>query len=67
MDLKFTVDGDHLVGQATGQSAFPLQAANDSTFENRAAGIKLTFDLKNNRVILNQSGMQFDLLKKDDK
>ena len=67
MDLKFTVDGDHLVGQATGQSAFPLQAANDSTFENRAAGIKLTFDLKNNRVILNQSGMQFDFLKKDDK
>lgn len=67
MDLKFTVDGDHLVGQATGQAAFPLQAANDSTFENRAAGIKLTFDLKNNRVILNQSGMQFDFLKKDDK
>ena len=67
MDLKFTIDGDHLVGQATGQSAFPLQAANDSTFENRAAGIKLTFDLKNNRVILNQSGMQFDFLKKDDK
>ena len=67
MDLKFTVDGDHLVGQATGQSAFPLQAANDSTFENHAAGIKLTFDLKNNRVILNQSGMQFDFLKKDDK
>lgn len=65
MDLKFTVDGDHLVGQATGQSAFPLQAANDSTFENRAAGIKLTFDLKNNRVILNQSGMQFDFLKKE--
>ena len=65
MDLKFTVDGDHLVGQATGQSAFPLQAANDSTFENRAAGIKLSFDLKNNRVILNQSGMQFDFLKKE--
>ncbi|MBR5168914.1 MAG: serine hydrolase [Salinivirgaceae bacterium] len=65
MDLKFTIDGDHLVGQATGQSAFPLQAANDSTFENRAAGIKLTFDLKNNRVILNQSGMQFDFLKKE--
>ena len=65
MDLKFTVDGEHLVGQATGQSAFPLQAANDSTFENRAAGIKLTFDLKNNRVILNQSGMQFDFLKKE--
>ena len=65
MDLKFTIDGDHLMGQATGQSAFPLQAANDSTFENRAAGIKLTFDLKNNRVILNQSGMQFDFLKKE--
>lgn len=44
--VNVTVEGDHLVGQATGQGSFPLQPYANDTYGNESAGIKVQFDLK---------------------
>lgn len=61
--LKITISKKEniLMAQATGQPAFPLEAYEENKFKYDAAGIKLEFIPAENKMILRQSGMQFDL------
>jgi len=61
--LKITISKKEnvLMGQATGQPAFPLDPYEVDKFKFDAAGIKLEFIPAENKMILRQAGMQFDL------
>lgn len=63
LPLKLTVfvQENQLFAQGTGQSSFPLDAVNDSTFRFDAAGIKMTFS--GNTLLLNQGGAEFKMQK----
>ncbi len=63
--LKITIshEAGTLIAQATGQSAFPLEATDDHTFRFDRAGIVLTFDKKSESMTLEQNGMTFTLEK----
>jgi D-alanyl-D-alanine carboxypeptidase len=56
--LKITVtrDGSTLYAQATGQSAFPLEATAPDKFKFDPAGIAMEFDAAKNQMILKQRG-----------
>lgn len=58
--LKLTIklDGKQLTGQATGQSAFPLEALSANEFRFDAAGIVITFP-EPGKLNLKQGGMEF--------
>lgn len=56
LKLTFTKKNGVLMGQATGQSAFPLDATKENEFKFNAAGIVLTFDPANKQVTLKQGG-----------
>lgn len=64
--LKITITKDNLklFAQATGQSAFPLDATEKDKFEFLKAGIKLEFKPNENQMVLNQGGKKFTLSKK---
>lgn len=66
LPLKITITKDNLklFGQATGQSAFPLDATEKDKFEFLAAGIKLEFKPTENQMILYQGGSKFTFTKK---
>lgn len=53
-----------LFAQATGQSAFALEAIDSNNFEFKAAGIKLEFDKEKKQMILKQGGGTFVFTKK---
>ena len=59
--LKLTVmtDGGTLMAQATGQSAFPLEATAEDIFKFDPAGVVLEFDPAAHTVLLKQNGAQF--------
>ncbi|MDG4946190.1 beta-lactamase family protein [Weeksellaceae bacterium KMM 9713] len=59
----FTKDGN-LMAQATGQSAFPLEAFEKDKFRFIQAGIELEFETSKNEVTLKQGGAAY-LFKKD--
>jgi D-alanyl-D-alanine carboxypeptidase len=61
MPLKISVtkEGAKLMAQATGQSAFPLDATGTDKFEFLPAGIKLEFKPSENQMILKQGGGKF--------
>lgn len=65
LPLKITIskDGLQLSAQATGQSAFPLEAQEKNVFVFDKAGIKLTFDAEKQSMILHQGGREFELKK----
>jgi hypothetical protein len=48
-----------MMAQATGQSAFPLNAIAKDKFEFKRAGILLEFVPSEKKMILNQGGKQF--------
>ena len=62
--LKITVTKDNLklIAQATGQSAFPLDAIEKDKFEFLAAGLKLEFKPTENQMTLIQGGRKFVLV-----
>lgn len=64
--LKITVtkDATILMAQATGQSAFPLEATDKNKFEFAAAGIEMEFFPSENKMTLNQGGRKFTFTKK---
>jgi D-alanyl-D-alanine carboxypeptidase len=64
--LKITITNDtsKLFAQATGQSAFPLEATEKDCFEFSTAGIKLKFEPAKKEMELNQAGRKFILTKK---
>lgn len=64
--LKLTVkaEGSVLTAQATGQSAFPLEAVNETEFKFDAAGIRIIF-LDGEQLNIKQGGM--DIIMKKEK
>ncbi len=63
--LKITVTKDNrtLIAQATGQSAFPLEATEKDKFKFDQAGIVLEFNPAEKTMILQQGGGQFTFTK----
>jgi len=61
IDVK--LNNEVLEAQATGQSAFPLTAIDETTFEFKPAGIKMIFNKEVKTLTLNQAGREFVLLK----
>lgn len=61
LPLKITITRDHdtLMGQATGQSAFPLEAAGGDKFRFDQAGIVMEFNPAEKTMILIQGGGRF--------
>jgi D-alanyl-D-alanine carboxypeptidase len=64
LKITLTKDGSKLFAQATGQSAFPLDATEKDCFEFSTAGIKLKFQPAKKEMELNQAGRKFILTKK---
>ncbi|WP_338647878.1 serine hydrolase domain-containing protein [Flavobacterium sp. KS-LB2] len=64
MTITVTKDNLKLFAQATGQSAFPLEATEKDNFEFVAAGIKLEFRPNEKLMVLKQGGREFKLTKK---
>jgi D-alanyl-D-alanine carboxypeptidase len=63
--LKITIskNGNNLIAQATGQSAFPLDATDIDKFKFDQAGIKLEFNPNSKTMILLQGGGKFNFTK----
>ncbi|MHC1737933.1 MAG: serine hydrolase domain-containing protein [Ignavibacteriaceae bacterium] len=63
--LKITISKKEnvLMGQATGQPAFPLDPYEVDKFKFDSAGLKIEFVPVENKMILRQSGMQYELIK----
>ncbi|KAA5533550.1 beta-lactamase family protein [Taibaiella lutea] len=59
LKISVTKDGNKLIAQATGQSAFPLDATETDKFEFLQAGIKLEFLPAEKKMILKQGGGKF--------
>lgn len=56
MKITITKQGNMLVGQATGQSSFPLEPTAKNTFGFSRAGIIMEFNPEDSTMILKQSG-----------
>jgi len=63
LKITITKDGSTLVAQATGQSAFTLEASEKDKFKFDQAGVILEFNPANNTMILKQGGGQFTFKK----
>lgn len=65
LPFKITISQQNLIvtAQATGQSAFPLEAIDKTIFTFDRAGIKITFLPEKNALILSQSGREIELTK----
>lgn len=63
--LKITIskEKNKLIGQATGQSSFPLEAYEPNKFKFEQAGLKMEFMPDDNKMILRQGGGEFELKK----
>lgn len=61
LPLKITItkEGNTLMAQATGQSAFPLDAVTPTTFKFDQAGIRLEFNAEKKQFVLKQGGKEF--------
>lgn len=58
--ITITKDGTTLIAQGTGQSAFPLDAAEKNIFRFDTAGIVLEFDPAEKKMVLKQGGGVFN-------
>lgn len=65
--LKVTIskNGSGLVGQATGQSAFPLEAYEKDKFRFEPAALTIEFLPGDSKLILRQGGQDFELTRED--
>lgn len=63
MKITIVKEGNILTAQATGQSAFPLEAAEKDTFTFDQAGIILHFNVPEKALTLKQSGMTLTFVK----
>lgn len=61
--ITITQDGNTLFAQATGQSAFPLEASAKDQFKFDLANIVIEFKPSEKKLILKQSGMEIIFLK----
>ncbi len=64
LKIDVFIDNGNLMAQATGQSAFPLEAFDKDKFRFVQAGIELEFNVSENEMTLNQAGATY-LFKKD--
>ena len=64
LQISITKDNATLFAQATGQSAFPLEAITKNTFQFLAAGITIGFNPNEKQLILKQGAGTFTLTKK---
>ncbi|HLW62039.1 MAG TPA: serine hydrolase domain-containing protein [Flavobacterium sp.] len=64
LKITITKEGNSLTAQATGQSAFPLEATAQHQFKFQQAGIVLEFNPEEQTMILKQGGGEF-LFKKE--
>jgi len=63
LKLTISADGNQLIGQGSGQPAFPLEAYDKDKFRFEQAQLTITFLPKENRLILYQGGSEFNLTK----
>jgi D-alanyl-D-alanine carboxypeptidase len=63
--IAITKEGTTLMAQATGQQAFPLDAAEENIFKFDMAGIVLEFDPAKKQMTLKQGGGVFTFTKKE--
>jgi len=61
--VKFFIENNNLMAQATGQRAFPLSAISNTEFEFDAAKIKIVFEENGNKMNLIQNGKTFNFNK----
>lgn len=66
LKLTITKKGNTLMGQGTGQPSFPLEASGKHQFKFDAAQLKLTFSPKENKMILEQGGAEFEMTKEEE-
>ena len=63
MKVTISKDGTTLIGQATGQTSFPLDCYEKDKFKFDQAGLVLEFDPQNEVMVLKQGGGAFTLTK----
>ncbi len=63
LKVTITKDGNKLIGQATGQPTFPLEAYESHKFRFEAAGLTLEFQPAESKMILRQGGGEHILTK----
>ena len=63
LQITLTKDNKSLIAQATGQSAFPLEATEIDKFKYDLAGVVLEFSPTEKTMILKQGGKQFTFMK----
>lgn len=59
LKISITEKDSQLFTQATGQSAFPLEATSDTVFKFEQAGVVLEFNSSKNQMTLKQGGKEF--------
>lgn len=65
LKVKIFMEDGTLMGQATGQPSFPLEAYEEDKFQFTRAGLKLEFDPKENKMTLLQGGGSYELTKEE--
>ena len=65
LKVTITKNDNVLIGQASGQSSFPLEAYEPDKFKFDQAGLKLEFQTKENIMILKQGGSEHILTKEE--
>lgn len=66
LKITITQENNSLVGQATGQSSFPLETEGDHVFSFSRAGLTLIFDPENEEMTLKQGPGEYVLKKEKD-
>ena len=61
IDLTISIDGNTLMGQGTGQPAFPLEPYEKNKFRFDQAGLTIEFVPEENKLILTQGGKSYDM------
>lgn len=56
LDISIKIENGQLMGQATGQPAFPLNSLGEDQFEFKSAGIKMSFDPQEDLLLFEQMG-----------
>jgi len=65
LKVTITKQGNNLIGQATGQPSFPLEAYEPNKFKFDQAMLKLDFLPEENKMILKQGGGEYELTRED--
>ncbi|PKA97671.1 CubicO group peptidase (beta-lactamase class C family) [Flavobacteriaceae bacterium MAR_2009_75] len=63
LKITITKKGNVLIGQATGQPSFNLEATEKDVFEFAQAGVRLEFNPKENTMVLKQGGGEYKYTK----